>query len=62
MTLDTLKIKYRRHNLSQIDYALGDIKETLAIWRDSDTEYTRQLWSEWDYLIVLKQKMLDKTG
>jgi glutathione synthase/RimK-type ligase-like ATP-grasp enzyme len=49
--------KFNSMTIAQIDYALTDIKETLDIWRDQETDYTRKLWAEWDYLIVRKQKM-----
>lgn len=52
-----LTTKYRRHTPAMITYALADIKETLAIWRDTDTDYTRQLWAEWDHLIAMKQAL-----
>ena len=47
--------KFDHMNHAQITWALNDIKETLQIWRDEETEYTRKLWAEWDYLIALKQ-------
>jgi hypothetical protein len=50
--------KFENFTLSQVNFALADIKETLAIWRDQDTEYTRKLWAEWDFLIVKKQEMM----
>ena len=56
MTTDTLRAKYRNATAATIHYALQDIKETLAIWRDADTDYTRKLWAEWDYLLTLKAR------
>jgi hypothetical protein len=58
MTTDTsyFAAKFNRMTLDQISYTLADIKETLAIWRDAETDYTRKLWAEWDYLLVLKAK------
>lgn len=53
-----LKRKFRQHSLSEVNYALADIKKTLDLWKDADTDYTRKLWSEWDYLVVLKQKLV----
>lgn len=47
--------------LEQIQFALGDIKETLQIWRDAKPitdPYMVKLWAEWDELIVRKQKLL----
>lgn len=53
----TWEAKYRGANLAKVRFALADLRETLAIYRDEDTEYTRKLWSEWDFLIVKAQKM-----
>ena len=55
---DTWKAKYRNATQAQIDWALKDIKEALDIWREHDTDYTRKLWSEWDYLIVKKGRTI----
>ncbi len=53
-----LKNRFKRLTIDQINYALADIKETLHIWRDTESDYTRKLWAEWDYLILLKQKRM----
>lgn len=38
---------------TEINYALADIKATLAIYADQpQTAYTRKLWVEWDALIA----------
>ena len=47
--------------LEQIQFALGDIAETLRIWRDEkpiDDTYIVKLYREWDELVVRKQKLL----
>ena len=48
--------KHRHATPAQINHALADIRDTLDIWRDQNNEYTRKLWSEFDYLIALKHK------
>jgi len=54
---ETWKAKHRNSSDAMIQYALDDINDTLRTWRDEpETDYTRKLWSEWDYLVVLKQK------
>jgi len=41
--------------ITEINYALADIKTTLAIYADQPmTAYTAKLWAEWDDLIALK--------
>jgi hypothetical protein len=39
---------------NQIEFKLRDIKESLEIYRDyaPAAEYCKQLWAEWDALIV----------
>ena len=47
--------------LEQIQFALGDITETLQIWRDEkpiDDPYMVKLWREWDELVTRKAKLL----
>ena len=49
--------------LNEINFALKDIKETLTIWRDAkelDDPYIVKLYREFDKLIVMKQKILEK--
>jgi len=49
--------------LNEINYALKDIQETLAIWRDDkewNDPYIVKLYSEFDKLIVIREKMLAK--
>ena len=49
--------------LNEINYALKDIRETLAIWRDDkelDDPYILKLYREFDKLIVMREKMLSK--
>ena len=49
--------------LNEIEYALKDILETLAIWRDDkdiNDPYIVKLYSEFDKLIVIREKMLAK--
>jgi hypothetical protein len=44
--------------IAEINFALADIKETLAIYSDSAmTGYTTKLWNEFDALIALKTKL-----
>ncbi len=55
----------REARLERIQFALGDIAETLQIWRDEksiDDPYMVKLWSEWDALIAEKQKILKRQG
>ncbi len=41
--------------VNEINFALADIKETLAIYADKPMNaYTAKLWAEWDKLIALK--------
>ena len=57
---NTLEIDMR---LNEIEYALKDILETLAIWRDDksmDDPYIVKLYSEFDKLIVMREKMLSQ--
>jgi hypothetical protein len=49
--------------LNEIEYALKDILETLQIWRDDksiDDPYIVKLYSEFDELIVMREKMLSQ--
>ena len=49
--------------LNEINYALKDIQETLAIWRDDkewNDPYIVKLYREFDKLIVIREKMLSK--
>ncbi len=51
----------REARLEQIQFALGDIAETLQIWRDEkpiDDPYMKKLWGEWDALVTEKQKII----
>ena len=57
---NTLEIEMK---LNEIEYALKDILETLAIWRDDKDigdPYIVKLYSEFDKLIVMREKMLSK--
>ena len=57
---NTLEIDMK---LNEIEYVLKDILETLAIWRDDksiDDPYIVKLYSEFDKLIVIREKMLSK--
>ena len=57
---NTLEIDMK---LNEINYALKDIQETLAIWRDEkewNDPYIVKLYSEFDKLIVVREKMLSK--
>jgi hypothetical protein len=57
---NTLEIDMK---LNEIEYALKDILETLAIWRDDkdiNDPYIVKLYSEFDKLIVVREKMLAK--
>ena len=58
--INTLEIEMK---LNEIQYALKDIKESLAIWRDDkelDDPYILKLYREFDKLIVMKQKIVEK--
>ena len=49
--------------LNEINYALKDIRESLVIWRDDkdiNDPYILKLYREFDKLIVMKQKMMEK--
>lgn len=49
--------------LENIQFALDDIRETLAIWRDAkdnDDPYIVKLHAEFDDLIVQKQRMIER--
>jgi len=49
--------------LNEINYALKDIMESLTIWRDDkelDDPYILKLYREFDKLIVMKQKIMEK--
>lgn len=51
--------------LEQIQFALGDIAETLQIWRDEKPitdPYMVKLCREWDKLIARKAKLLKCKG
>ncbi len=53
----------RYARLENVQFALTDIQETLVIWRDAKDitdPYIVKLYAEFDELIVLKQKMLEK--
>jgi len=57
---NTLEIDMK---LNEINYALKDIQETLAIWRDDkewNDPYIVKLYREFDKLIVMKQKIMEK--
>ena len=57
---NTLEIDMK---LNEINYALKDIQETLAIWRDDkewNDPYILKLYREFDKLIVMKQKIMEK--
>ena len=57
---NTLEIDMK---LNEIQYALKDIKVTLAIWIDDkelDDPYILKLYREFDKLIVMKQKIVEK--
>lgn len=44
--------------INEINFALADIKETLAIYANAaQSAYTVKLWNEFDALIALKTKM-----
>ena len=60
ITNNTLEIHMK---LNEINWALKDIQETLAIWRDEkewNDPYIVKLYSEFDKLIVMKQKIMEK--
>ncbi len=49
--------------LNEINYALKDIKESLEIWRDDkelDDPYILKLYREFDKLVEMKQKIMEK--
>tara|TARA_B110000495_G_scaffold90701_1_gene78344 strand:- start:153 stop:329 length:177 start_codon:yes stop_codon:yes gene_type:complete len=53
----------KKLTLNEINFALKDIKETLAIWRDDkelDDPYILKLYREFDKLIVMKQPIVNK--
>lgn len=55
----------REVRLERIQFALGDIAETLQIWRDEKSihdPYMVKLWREWDALIVEEQKIMKCKG
>lgn len=49
----------RRMTLEQVNWALMDIKETLAIWRDEPetNPYVAKLWREWDELLDYRREL-----
>ena len=58
--INTLEIDMK---MNEINYALKDIQETLAIWRDEkewNDPYIVKLYREFDKLIVMKQKIMEK--
>ena len=49
--------------LNEINWAIKDIRETLAIWRDKkewNDPYIVKLYKEFDKLIAMKQKIMEK--
>ncbi len=49
--------------LNEINLAITDIRETLAIWRDEkdwNDPYVVKLYREFDKLVAMKQKILDE--
>ena len=63
--VDTVGINQvkRDMKLNEINYALKDIMATLAIWRDDkelDDPYILKLYREFDKLVVMKQKIMEK--
>lgn len=53
------------NRLDKINFALADIKETLAIWRDEkpmEDPYMRKLWAEWDRLCEEKHRLERKAA
>ena len=53
----------KKLTLNEINFALKDIKETLAIWRDHkelDDPYILKLYREFDKLIIMKQPIVNK--
>lgn len=43
----------KKMTTEQLRFAIRDVKETLAIWRDEpETDYTRKLWAEWDAYVT----------
>ena len=60
ITNNTLEIDMK---LNEINWALKDIQETLSIWRDAkewNDPYIVKLYREFDKLIVMKQKIMEK--
>jgi hypothetical protein len=60
ITNNTLEIDMK---LNEINWALKDIQETLSIWRDEkewNDPYIVKLYREFDKLIVMKQKIMEK--
>jgi hypothetical protein len=55
--LETIKIKFSASTVTEMRFALKDIRECLDIWRDTETDYTKALYAEWDYLVVKLQKL-----
>lgn len=49
----------REYTLSEVNYALADIKETLHIWRDAPEgdAYVAKLWREWDEMLDRKREL-----
>jgi hypothetical protein len=52
------KTKY--YSLPEIDFALADLRETMAIHKDkpADDPYVRKLWAEWDVLIEARRRKI----
>ena len=52
--------KVKGYSLAEIEHALTDVRETLAIWREADprTPYVVKLWAEWDALIEARRMRL----
>jgi hypothetical protein len=49
--------------LNEINYALKDIMATMMIWRDDkelDDPYILKLYREFDKLVEMKQKIMEK--
>lgn len=49
----------RVYTLAEVNYALADIKETLAIWNHEPTThlYVAQLLREWDEMLDRKREL-----
>tara|TARA_R110000803_G_scaffold89997_4_gene157286 strand:+ start:357 stop:539 length:183 start_codon:yes stop_codon:yes gene_type:complete len=45
-----------------ICFALKDIKKTLKLHNNNNSEYSNKLWSEWDAYIVEQQKRNKANG